>query len=227
MAKKIEYDFSSLEGIFQRPEPLNAFALERMERVRHLLRDYEVYNCPPHCKQCCYGSILMSYTEFTYIILYIRKNWSLQKIEKFFRDNVGLLQVNGALLCPFLQEEAGIEHCSIYAARPLICRVFGTMAAPCQEPVEPGDLQENLFYQAYNLLYYSNDILIALNLDREQALFEAPFALWCLADNSEETRGFLRTLLEERKDSFNAVLYDCGQNNFYAYHQGMKVILSK
>jgi Fe-S-cluster containining protein len=227
MTDKIDYDFSSLQGIFQRPEPLNTFALERMERVRHLLSDYEVYNCPPYCKQCCYGSILMSYSEFTYIMLYIQKNWSPEKIKKFFQYNVGILQDNGALLCPFLREEVGVEHCSIYAARPLICRVFGTKAAPCQEPVEPGELQENLFYHAYNLLYYGNDNFIALDLDGEWAVFEAPFALWCLADNSGVTRSYLRTLLEERKDSFNAVLYDCGQNNFFVYRGGTKVIISK
>ncbi|NMB41672.1 MAG: YkgJ family cysteine cluster protein, partial [Firmicutes bacterium] len=226
MEGKINYDFLSLEGIFQRPETLNAFAREKMEHVRQILRDYEVYNCPSCCKQCCYGSILMSYTEFTYIMLYIQENWPRERIEKLFRDKVGILQNADALLCPFLQEEASEEHCSIYMARPLICRVFGTEAAPCPEPIEPGKLPESLFYHAYNQLYYSNDNFIALDLDRKWAVFEAPFALWCLADNSKQTRTFLRSYLEEQKESYNAVLYDRSQNIFFAYRNGEKVTLS-
>lgn len=228
MNNKINIDFSALQGIFHRPKPLNDFALERMERVRLLLGDYEVFNCPAYCKECCYGSILMSYTEFTYIMLFLQQHWPQQKIEELFQQKVGILQESGTLLCPFLREEANIEHCSIYAARPLICRVFGTEASPCQqEAVQPAKLPESLFYHAYNLLYYSNDAFIALELGGGWALFEAPFALWCLADNSKETRSRLRSLLEERKDTFNAVLYDSRENLFFVYSQGKRVILSK
>jgi Fe-S-cluster containining protein len=223
---RIDFDFSSLTDIFQRPEPLNSFALERMEQARRLIGGYEKYNCPSYCKQCCYGSILMSYTEFTYIMLHIQKNWPPEKIEELFRHRVGVLQDSGALLCPFLQEEASVAHCSIYAARPLICRVFGTEAAPCQEDVQPSELPESIFYRAYNLLYYSNNNFIALELDEEWAVFEAPFALWCLADNSRETRRYLRALMEERADTFNAVLYDCRENVFFVFRDGKKATLT-
>ena len=227
MTEKIEYDFSSLEGIFKRPEHLNEFARERMEHVRHILREYEIYNCPAHCKQCCYGSILMSYTEFTYIMLFIQRNWPSEKIKGLFQHKVGILQDKSAFLCPFLQEDADVEHCSIYAARPLICRVFGTKASPCPEAIEPAKLPEPLFYYAYDHLYYSSDNFIALNLDEELSLFEAPFALWCLADNSKETRSFLCTMLEDKGESFNAVLYEQRQKVFFVYRNGEKVMLSR
>ncbi len=225
MANRIAYDFSSLNNIFQRPEPLNAFARERMGRVCNLLKKYEVYHCLPHCKQCCYGAIIMSYTEFTAIMLYLEERWPDSERSVFFRNKVGLLQDNGQLLCPFLQEKAEIRHCCIYEARPLICRVFGTAAAPCQEPIEPGPLAENLFYQAYDLLYYDRGNFIALNLDEEWALFEAPFALWCLADESSGARQYLRSLIEKKKSSFHAVLYNCHQNYFFVYHEGERIRL--
>lgn len=229
MKKSLDYDFSTLDGLFQRPEPLNVFALERVGRVLDLLKDKEVYNCSSSCKLCCYGSILMSYTEFTYMMLYMEKNWPLQKIETLFRERVGLLQdeSDGSLLCPFLREEAGREHCSIYAARPLVCRIFGTTAAPCEESIEPTLLNENLFYQSYDLLYYGGRNFIALNLDNNWALYEAPFALWCLADSSNVTRKFLRMLIEQRKESYHAVLYDNKDDYFFVYHEGERNVISR
>jgi len=225
--ERIDFDFTMLEGIFSRPKELNDFAIERMEHVRLLLGPYEAYNCPPSCNECCYGSILMSYTEFTYILLFLQKRCPQFKIKELFRNRVGIMQDNGNLLCPFLQEKASSKHCSIYVARPLICRVFGTQASPChQQAMRPSPLPESLFYEAYNLLYYCNDTFIALELDERWALFEAPFALWCLADNSKETRSYLSRLLQERKDTFNAVLYDSSENIFFAYRRGQRVLLS-
>ena len=232
MKTRLEYDFTTLEGIFQRPEPLNRFALERMEAVKDLLRDRETYNCPPSCKICCYGSILMSYTEFTYIMLYLQESWPWERIMDLFQMRVGILMDNDGvdtLLCPFLQEEAEKEHCSIYQARPLICRVFGTAAAPCGEPITPADLEESLFYRAYDLLYYgsSRENFIALNLHKNLAIYEAPFALWCLADNSKETRISLYNLIAGEKNSFNAVLYDRDKCNFFVYRNGYKTVLNQ
>ena len=232
MKNKLDYDFTSLEGIFQRPEPLNVFALERMGAVKDLLRDRESYSCPPSCRQCCYGSILMSYTEFTYIMLYLQESWSWEKIFALFRTRVGLLTDNdgtGTLLCPFLQEDAEKEHCSIYPARPLICRVFGTTAAPCEEPINPSAMEESLFYRAYDLLYYGHgrENFIALNLHKNWAVYEAPFALWCLADNSKETRIYLYNLIAGQKNSFNADLYDREKCNFFVYRSGYKTILNQ
>ena len=98
MEGKINYDFLSLEGIFQRPETLNALP-GKNGTCQANLRDYEVYNCPSCCKQCCYSSILMSYTEFTYIMLISRKTGT-ERIEKLFRDKVGIYKT--PMLCSAL-----------------------------------------------------------------------------------------------------------------------------
>ncbi len=223
--EKINYDFSKMKELFQRTEHLNYFALERMETVLYLLRDKEKYHCPAHCNKCCYGSILMSYTEFTFIMLYIQQNWAAEKTGDLFQERVGLLQNEESLLCPFLQEDANSRHCLIYPARPLICRVFGTTASPCEQPVTSSHLEDELFYQAYDLLYYSSNRLIALDLDPEWSVYEAPFALWCLADDGPESRSFLRSFIEESGDSFRAVLYDQKEKTFFYYSGGKKEIL--
>ncbi len=227
MAERINYPFNSLGGIFERPEPLDNFARERMEEVKRLLQGSEKYNCPVQCSRCCYGSILMSYTEFNYIILHIGREWLPGERDFFFRERVGLLQDDSTLLCPFLREEADREHCSIYPSRPLICRVFGTTAAPCSEPIEQLELEERIFYQAYDLLYYDRDRFIALVLDHEWALYEAPFALWCLADSGDDSREYLSSLVSEREDSFNAVLYDSNKYEFFTLRKGDKIRLSR
>lgn len=221
--KRINYNFGEMKGIFERPETLNNFAREKLERVKRLLEGKEKYGCPSSCKRCCYGTILMSYTEFTYIMLYLQEEWKEENLHNFFKQKVGLLQEDRrALLCPFLEENAFEKHCLIYPARPLICRVFGTTAAECGEPIVPSFLDEKLFYFAYNLLYYSGEQFIALNLDEKIALYEAPFALWCLADDSSEGREFLIRLIEKEGDSFQGVLYERPHNRFFVLENGVK-----
>lgn len=223
--QKIKYDFTKMKGLFQRPQELNNFALERAKKVAYLLRNKEKYHCPTDCNNCCYGSILMSYTEFTSIMLYLQNNWTPEQIESLFRERVGLLQNEESLLCPFLQEEAGARHCRIYPARPLICRVFGTSASPCEQPIIPSHLEEELFYQAYDLFYYAGNQFIALDLDSKWSVYEAPFAFWCLADDSEESRSFLRSFIEEKGESLRTVLYDQEEKAFFYYFRGQKEIL--
>jgi len=227
MVNRIDRDFSAAKGIFDRPDSLNNYAREKMKELDALLKNHTVYNCPPSCKNCCYGSILMSYTEFTAITLHLQETWPPDKLRKLMSDRVGLLKENGMLLCPFLKINADHEHCGIYAIRPLICRVFGTAAAPCEEEgMLPSPLENELFNIAHTLLYYSGSQFIALNLDPDWALFEAPFALWCLADNSEGDRRFLCQLIKKRGDSFHAVLFDRREHYFFTLHRGEKNIIS-
>ncbi len=225
--KKINYSFSKMKGILERPEPLNNFARDRMGQVKHFLEGRENYNCPSSCKHCCYGSILMSYTEFTFIMMFIQKNWSEDYIEWLLEEKIGLLQEDHRyLLCPFLQENVSKEHCLVYPARPLICRVFGTTAAECGEQIVPSYMEEEILYHAHKLLYYSGEQFIALNLDEKISLFEAPFTLWCLADDSSESRNYLTRLIEKKKHSFQGVLYENKKHSFYVLENGYKKILS-
>lgn len=226
MEKRIERDFAGAENIFNRPEPLNVFARQKMKELNALLNELNAYNCPSSCMKCCYGSILMSYTEFTAITLFLQENWSPEQIREIMADRVGMLKEDGMLLCPFLNMDADNEHCRIYMARPLICRVFGTVAAPCGENISPSPLPADLFNLAHELLYYSGGQFIALNLSNDWALFEAPFALWCLADNSEADRRFLCQLMEKRGDSFRAILFDRSKHSFFTLEQHGKRLIS-
>ena len=227
MSKRIERDFSEVNGIFNRPDPLNNFGWHKMNQLNALFKDHSAYNCPPSCMDCCYGSILMSYTEFTAITLFLQENWPPEQLRQLMSHRVGLLKEDGMLFCPFLNTEAESEHCRIYQVRPLICRVFGTTSAPCDVvDIKPSHLENNLFNLAHTLLYYSGSQFIALNLDADWALFEAPFALWCLADNSEADRQFLCELLRQRGDSFHAVLYHRSEHTFFTLQRGEKKCLN-
>ncbi len=226
MEKIFKRDFSELQGIFRRPEPINIFARQRMRELNRLFEGLSRYNCEPSCKQCCYGSILMSYTEFSAITLYLQENWAAKQVQELIEQRVGQKKDDGTLLCPFLHPEKEREHCSIYQVRPLICRVFGTTAAPCNERIEPVSLDDAVFHLGYHLLYYSGRQFIALNLDAKMALFEAPFALWCLADNSEADRRLLSFYLEHNGDSLGAVLFDRERNEFFTLRRGKRIAFS-
>lgn len=227
MAEQIPYNFTSLANIFTRPESLNEFAQENMTQVQEMLRHSENYNCSPSCNNCCYGSILMSYTEFNYILLYLEQCWSSEQLNDFFEHDIKIIQSDTTILCPFLNSKETTEHCKIYQARPLICRVFGTTAAPCEEDVEPVFLDESLFYRAYDHLYYANSQFIALTISDDWALFEAPFAFWCLADNDGQSRSFLQQFIQENNDSFHSVLYDLHKRHFFIMRDGKREVISR
>ena len=227
MTSLIPYDFTRLHNLFTRPDSLNEFAHNSMGQVQEMLRHSDNYNCSPSCNRCCYGSILMSYTEFNYIWLYLEQCWSSEQMNVLLQQDVKAFQDDTTLRCPFLASNKSAEHCKIYQARPLICRVFGTTAAPCEEGIEPAFLDDNLFYRAYDQLYYANNQLIALTISDDWALFEATFAFWCLADNDKASRQFLLQFIQNNNDSFHAVLYDLHNRHFFTISKGEHKIISR
>ncbi len=106
---------------------------------------YDNLQCKTGCSRCCkfYGSPQMYQSEWEFIKNFIEKNFDEKQIKRVyrkFRENINLLKesleddsiaesnddnfsVNVFLLseCPFLYKGS----CSIYEARPMICRVFG------------------------------------------------------------------------------------------------------
>lgn len=226
MIEQIPYNFTSLQNLFRRPETLNEFAQDRMGKVQEMLRHGKKFSCPPACNRCCQGAILMSYTEFNYIWLYLEQAWSAGQVDLLLRQEIKIMQNESTPRCPFLDREKTSEHCSIYQARPLICRVYGTTASPCDENVDPVSLDESMFYRAYDCLYYANNQFIALQLDEDWALFKAPFAFWCLADHDDASRLFLRRFIQQRQDSCHAVLYDRQQGSFFTLSKGERKTIS-
>ena len=227
MTSLIPYDFTRLQKLFSRPALLNEFAHYSMGQVEEMLQHSNHYNCSPSCNRCCYGSILMSYTEFNYIWIYLEQCWSSERINELLQLDIKRIQGDSTIRCPFLASNKAAGHCKIYQARPLICRAFGTTAAPCDEDIEPVPLNNSLFYRAYDQLYYANNQFIALTISDDWALFEAPFAFWCLADSDESSRQFLTQFIQDKNDTFHAVLYDLHRRHFFAISKGEHNIISR
>jgi Fe-S-cluster containining protein len=106
---------------------------------------YDNLQCKTGCSRCCkfYGSPQMYRSEWDYIRDFIENNFTendRKRVYRKFRENTELLKeylesgvatnnnndnfsLNVFLLseCPFLFKGS----CSIYEARPLICRIFG------------------------------------------------------------------------------------------------------
>lgn len=74
--------------------------------------------CPPGCGQCCEGpSPDISRTEAEYLARFLL-------VSESPAVDVALARYSTASPCPFY-DTAGDLHCSVYWARPLICRAFG------------------------------------------------------------------------------------------------------
>jgi Fe-S-cluster containining protein len=132
---------------------------------------YENIQCKTGCSRCCkfYGSPQMFKSEWDYIRTFIDKNFGekqKRRVFKKFKENIDSLKeslendiasddVNDNFSvyvfmlseCPFLYKGS----CSIYEARPLICRIFGNSLAgtnqnkilTCKEEKERWDAENN------------------------------------------------------------------------------------
>jgi Fe-S-cluster containining protein len=214
---KIQFPFAQiLAEIRHKPVDMITYAQRQMELVREKLQSLPAYNCAPSCNDCCHGSILMSYVEYVNIIAHLGV-WDEKRLQELFASRLGILEDENKLLCPFVSDELPNQHCAIYSERPLICRVFGTSAAPCQEEIKHPHFPDRLFYQAYDLLYYKDGGFIGLPLGEGLALYEAPFDVWAIADS-----GRVNELMDilAKHGSMRAVLCDTLQNRFFVLADG-------
>jgi Fe-S-cluster containining protein len=217
--KKLDIRFQDiLDAIGEKPIDMTTYAREQMERVRELLQKMPDYTCSPSCNLCCHGSILMSYVEYVSILSCLRERYGPERLIEILADRMGVLEEEGKLLCPFVNDDREAEHCGIYHDRPLICRVFGTTASPCTENMEHPFFPEAPFYRAYNMLYYVEDgSFIGLPLTDELALYEAPFDIWAIAD-SGQTEELMSLFIEH--GSMRAVICDVLPNKFFTLLPG-------
>lgn len=218
---KIPLDFKRIYGaVIQKPPDMVEFARERTGRAYGLLKDMPPYACPPSCNSCCHGSILISYVEFVNMVTRLDPG----HLETVFAERLGTLKENGQLLCPFLNAEKTREHCTVYRHRPLICRVFGTTAAPCPEEIDHPPFAESQFFRAYNLLYYGDDGgFFGLELADGTVLYKAPFDIWAIADS-----GNTGALVEmfRRYGSMRSVLCDLAEDRFFTIEEGRRHYIS-
>jgi Fe-S-cluster containining protein len=185
---KIDFAFSQVAGvILNKPAGMREYASLRMSAACDALKGMPPYACPLSCSRCCHGTILMSYVEFVHLLHVLQSKLGAAGVEKLFASRLGVLEEEGKLLCPFVDDKKETDHCTIYIDRPLICRVFGTSASPCDEDIPHPYFPDAAFYRAYNLLYYAEDgSFIGLPLTENLVLYEATFDLWAVADSGHE-----------------------------------------
>lgn len=216
--EKLAFDFQAiLASILDKPADMFEYGREQLDRVRQLLQTMPAYACPSSCRLCCHGSILISYVEYVHILQCLRENLNADELTELFVQRLGVLEED-KLLCPFVNDRKEAEHCAIYYDRPLICRVYGTTAAPCAEEISHPRFPLAPFYQAYNLLYYLADgSFIGLPLQDGLALFEAPFAIWAAADS-----GKIEELLDvfAKHGSMRSVICEVVANRFFTILPG-------
>ncbi len=214
---RIQFPFSQIEDkICDKPQDMKEYAQQQMGLVREKLFNMPAYSCAPDCNDCCHGTILMSFVEYVNIIAHM-ENWHEKSRYEFFKSRLGILEEEGKLLCPFVNDDREKEHCSIYGERPLICRVFGTSAAPCDSDIPHPHYPDRLFYEAYDHLYYMDGSFIGLPLTDTLVLYEAPFDVWAIAD-SGHTEDLLAIM--QQHGSMRAVLYDTEQDRFFVLTGG-------
>jgi Fe-S-cluster containining protein len=126
------------------------------EMILQINTIYENIQCKTGCSRCCkfYGSPQMYQSEWEYIKNFLEKNFDEKQIKRVYRkfkENIDTLKdsienapqaddlnehfsVPVFLLseCPFLYKGS----CSIYEARPIICRIFGnSLISRAEQPV--------------------------------------------------------------------------------------------
>lgn len=217
--EKLAFNFQAIfASILDKPAEMTDYAKEQMDRVRRLLHTMPAYTCPLSCNLCCHGSILMSYVEYIHILHRLQEKYGAEKLSALFSERLGVLEEEDKLLCPFIDTNKKAEHCAIYDDRPLICRVYGTTAAPCATEIDQPHFPSASFHQAYNLLHYLADgSFIGLPLPDGLALFEAPFSIWAAAD-SGKTEEVLKIFAEH--GSMRAVICDLPANRFFTILPG-------
>lgn len=216
---KIDFAFAGIaRAILDKPASMTEYAGQRVSEACEMLYGMPPYACPPSCSSCCHGTILMSYVEFVHLLHVLKEKLGPAGVEELFAGRLGVLQEDGKLLCPFVDEKKEAEHCTVYSDRPLICRVFGTSASPCAEDITHPYFPDILFHRAYDLLYYTEDgSFIGLPLTENLVLYEATFDLWAVADSGYEAE-LIKILA--KYGGMRSVLYDLAEGRFFTIEKG-------
>ncbi len=223
---RLPFDYGDIKVPSSIDPLVSAEAVKRFKHMEENLRQMPEYSCAETCSECCFGTILMSYYEYVFIMDYLREKATEEELEKLIIERLGTLKEGKALLCPFLLDDNLKQHCSIYSIRPLICRVFGTEAAPCHKNISFVPFSEDMFNKAHDSIYY--DEVGEFNgffLREDLVLYQGPFDFWFLANTSEANAEALADFMEEQGSSLGAVLFDLKESNLFALKEGNKIIL--
>ena len=221
--ERLPIDYTALKGLPPPDGETLATARARMAQAEELLEGAPPCHCPADCCDCCQGTILMSYYEYVTILDYLLKE-APAAVPGLLTDRLGVLKEGRALLCPFLQDGFSQRHCSIYPARPLICRVYGTLAAPCHLGIESAHLGEDTYDRAHKKVHLDEDgELTGLYLDDDLVLCQAPFDLWLLVDLEGPPAAAVLAYFREDGESLGAVLLNPARGQLFALQDGREI----
>lgn len=166
----------------------------KLSLIRNIIEDSPDMPGCRGCGQCCLDfPFACRVVEFLHLIPYMALNWLPDRQIIFFEKKLGLLTPGGKNLCPFLEE----GKCSVYSARPLLCRRsvcgdhicnqlskdFDSMGHWCNDPSVSRRLT------LMNILYYDYDKSPPEEMGWEMKkggdgpvtrLVVAPFEMWLL-----------------------------------------------
>jgi Fe-S-cluster containining protein len=90
----------------------------KLAKIDALLSGLPKFQCKEGCADCC-GPIQLSRLEYMRCIQ--ASGRTAEKVRQQMQDNLK----QGIYACPLLDTET--KKCSVYAARPAICRLFGVV----------------------------------------------------------------------------------------------------
>ena len=110
------------------PQPLTLLYREIGETTERIAREHPWWPCRKGCGFCCYLQAAPVATEYewnhalpTIRALPLPLRRAIVERARRFGDHPERMNAAGATACPFLENEA----CSIYPARPSVCRTYG------------------------------------------------------------------------------------------------------
>lgn len=89
---------------------------EKLAKIDELLADLPAFSCKPGCADCC-GPVQLSRLEYHRCVK--ASGRTSEEVKKKMQSNLK----RGNYRCPLLDTKT--NRCSVYAVRPVVCRLFG------------------------------------------------------------------------------------------------------
>ena len=166
LAENILKDFISAGGLLRLTQSL-------YENIDELLNIFETrvnqenkkIDCKKSCHWCCTQPVFINPREALYIADYLKTNFDdlalsdiQSKISRKY-ENTKSLSLKEQLIhkedCPFLKD----KNCSIYAARPMACRIYLSMSLPSCKANYDNPKSENVFAKLYDFPLHAGRLL--------------------------------------------------------------------
>jgi len=182
--------------------------------------DITCFGCPVNCSECCNDTILMSYCEYNLILYHLTTTWNKERLFHLYSKRLGLLNPQTkSLICPFsnLLASSNEKHCSIYQARPWICRSFGTNGSLCNKINNINIITQNDFDFVTSKLIYRGK---SIRLNNNFSLLMGTFDMWVIADSEKANALKLFSLIKDKSLNLMSKLYDINKRQILTIKHG-------